>query len=275
MHLASLTSDLEHMKISELVRKTKVPKETIHYYVREGLIPRPRKMGRNVADYSRVHAEQIQLIKQIQDNFYLPLSLIKKIVKHLIHSPELRSLLKLRSDYYNPLDQLLETETVGEEVFRKVTGLGVKWLAKFEEWGVITWEKRGEEKIYSQDDVIIGKLLVDLDQAGFGPRDGFDIENVKRYVDLFREIVLMAHTSYLQANLEKFTPEQNVERLIRGRELMSLFFYHLYRKLIREESERFQIIVHEREGRDTVSGARDDLPLEKFMGKEERYETAG
>ena len=235
------------MKISELVNKTKVPKETIHYYVREGLIPRPRKMGRNVANYNQVHVEQIQLIKQIQDNFYLPLSLIKKIVKNLISSPELRSLLKLRSDYYNPLDQLLETETVGEEAFREATGLSAKWLAEFEEWGVITWKERGDEKIYSQDDVIIGKLLVDLDRAGFGPKDGFDIENVKRYVDLFRDIVVMAHTSFLQANLENLTHEQNLERGFRGRELMSLFFYHLYRKLIRDENERFQSILDREE----------------------------
>jgi DNA-binding transcriptional MerR regulator len=236
------------MKISELAKKTKVAKETIHYYVREGLIPRPRKMGRNVADYSQVHVEQIQLVKQIQDNFYLPLSLIKKIVKNLIHSPELRSLLKLRSDYYNPLDQLLETETVGEEAFRNVTGLGVKWLSKFEEWGVITWKKRGEDKVYSQDDVIIGKLLVDMDRAGFGPKDGFNIENVKRYVDLFREIVVMSHTGYMQATSDEYTPEQNLERGIRCRELMSLFFYHLYRKLIRDENERFQSVMNDKDG---------------------------
>ena len=89
--------------------------------------------------------------------------------------------------------------------------------------------------------MIIGKLLVDMDRAGFGPKDGFDIENVKRYVDLFREIVLMSHTGYLQANLENFTPEENLERGIKCRELMSLFFYHLYRKLIRDENERSQL----------------------------------
>jgi DNA-binding transcriptional MerR regulator len=228
------------MKISEVVKETKVPKETIHYYVREGLIPRPRKAGKNVANYTEVHVEQILLIKQIQDNFYLPLSLIKKIVKQLIHSPELKSLLELRSDYHSPVDQLLEKETVGEEVFRKTTGLGAKWLAKFEEWGVIAFKKDGEEKIYSQDDVIIGKLIVDLDRAGFGPKDGFDPENMKRYVDLFRKIVVMAHTTYLQTNLEKFTPEQNLERVVRGSELMSLLFYHLYRKLIRDPSIEFQ-----------------------------------
>jgi DNA-binding transcriptional MerR regulator len=228
------------MKISEVVKETKVPKETIHYYVREGLIPRPRKSGKNVANYTDVHVEQILLIKQIQDNFYLPLSLIKKIVKQLIHSPELKSLLELRSDYHSPVDQLLEKETVGEEVFRKTTGLGAKWLAQFEEWGVIAFKKDGEEKIYSQDDVIIGKLIVDLDRAGFGPKDGFDPENMKRYVDLFRKIVVMAHTTYLQTNLEKFTPEQNLERVVRGSELMSLLFYHLYRKLIRDPSIQFE-----------------------------------
>lgn len=232
------------MKISELVNKTKVPKETIHYYVREGLIPRPRKSGKNVASYTKVHVEQILLIKQIQDNFFLPLSLIKKIVTQLAHSPELKSLLKLRSDYHSPLDQLLQTETVGEKAFREVTELESKWLAKFEEWGVITFEKRDGEKVYSQDDVIIGRLMVDLDRAGFGPKDGFDPENIKRYVDLFRDIVVMAHTSYLKTDLEKFTPEQNLERVIKGRELMSLFFYHLYRKLLRDTSEQFQSLMN-------------------------------
>jgi len=228
------------MKISEVVKETKVPKETIHYYVREGLIPRPRKAGKNVANYTEAHVEQILLIKQIQDNFYLPLSLIKKIVKQLSNSPELKSLLELRSDYHSPMDQLLEMETVGEEAYCKATGLGPKWLTQFEEWEIISFKRDGDEKIYSQDDVIIGKLMVDLDRAGFGPKDGFDPEDIKRYVDLFRKIVVMAHTKYLHTSLEKFTPEQNLERLIKGRELMSLLFYHLYRKLIRDPSVEFQ-----------------------------------
>ena len=82
---------------------------------------------------------------------------------------------------------------------------------------------------------------MDLDRAGFGPRDGFNIKNVKRYVDLFREIMVMSHTGFLQSNLENFTPEQNLEGGIRGRELISLFFYHLYRKLIRDENERSKL----------------------------------
>jgi hypothetical protein len=87
--------------------------------------------------------------------------------------------------------------------------------------------------------VIIGKLLVDLDRAGFGPKDGVDPESARRYTDLFRPIVKMAHGSFVNADLDKFTPEENLERGIRGRELMGVFFYHLYRKLVREEDWSF------------------------------------
>jgi len=50
--------------------------------------------------------------------------------------------------------------------------------------GVITPGTYDGKKIYSQDDVILGGCLVDLDRAGFGPKDGFDPENVKRYIKL-------------------------------------------------------------------------------------------
>lgn len=227
------------MKISELSRRTNVPKETIHYYVREGFIPRPRKKGKNVSDYDESFVESILLIKQIQDHFFLPLSLIKKIIKQRNKFPDLKSLLDLRIGYFSPLEQFLQKEVVGEEALAKATGMGKKWIAKFEEWGVISSIMREGQKVYSQDDVIIGKLLVDLDRAGFGPKDGVDPEVTRRYIDLFRQIVKMAHGSFLITDLDKYTPEENLERGIRGRELMGVFFYHLYRKLVREEDWSF------------------------------------
>jgi DNA-binding transcriptional MerR regulator len=223
------------MKISELSRRTNAPKETIHYYVREGLIPRPRKKGKNVSDYDESFIERILLIKQIQDHFFLPLSVIKKIIKRQNKSPELKALLELRIGYFSPLDQFLQKEVVGEEAFCKATGMGKKWLPRFEDWGVISSIARDGQKVYPQDDVIIGRLLVDLDRGGFGPKDGFDPEVARHYTDLFRPIVKLAHETFLNTNLDKFTAEENLERGIRGRELMGVFFYHLYRKLVREE----------------------------------------
>ena len=56
------------MKIKELVERTKVSKETVHYYIREGLLPKPRKLGRNIADYDERYIDRILLIKEIQDD---------------------------------------------------------------------------------------------------------------------------------------------------------------------------------------------------------------
>ena len=142
--------------------------------------------------------ERIRLIKELQDHCFLPLSLIKRILKFEKGSPEREWFLQLHTDYFRPVDKLLPTELVGEEEFRKATGLGRKWLAKMEEWRIITPEIRSGQKIYSQDDLTLGKVVVDMDKIGLGPKDGFDPEVLKLYRDMFRDIVIMSHRYYWQ-----------------------------------------------------------------------------
>jgi DNA-binding transcriptional MerR regulator len=48
------------MKIRERVKRTGFPKETIHFYIREGLLPEPRKSGVNAAEYNERYADQIR-----------------------------------------------------------------------------------------------------------------------------------------------------------------------------------------------------------------------
>ncbi len=231
------------MKISELVQRTGVSRETVHYYIREGLLPKPRKRGRNVADYADGYVERIRLIKEFQDRYFLPLAVIKNILKHQRKSSEGQSLLSLRREYFRPVDHLLPHEIDGEEAFRKATGLGRKWLAKMEEWGIINPEIRSGRKFYSQDDGTLGKLVVEMDEIGIGVRDGFDAEALKHYRDMFREIVVMSHKYYIGATLGKLSPEEFSKRIVQGREIMSAFFYHLYRKLSREEYRRILKLI--------------------------------
>jgi len=53
-------------KISELVAKTDVPKSTILYYIREGLLPEAKKLKSNVHRYNDEHIELIKYIKYMQ-----------------------------------------------------------------------------------------------------------------------------------------------------------------------------------------------------------------
>ena len=233
------------MKISELARRSQVSKETIHYYIREGLLPKPKKLARNVADYDESYVERIRLIKELQNQRFLPLSIIKRIMRSRKSSPERESLLQLQHHYFRPVDQLLPTEIVGEDAFREATGLGRKWLAKMEEWGIITPEIRDGQKVYSQDDVTLGRVIVDMDRIGLGPKDGFDPEALRHYKDMFREIVATSHRYYMLGALGKLSPEEYSIRAAKGREVMSVFFYHLYRKLSREEYRKILALLEE------------------------------
>jgi DNA-binding transcriptional MerR regulator len=222
------------LKIRDLVQHTSVSKETVHYYIREGLLPRPRKQGRNVAEYDDSYVERIRLIKELQDRYFFPLAVIKNILIKQKKSPEWQSFLNLRREYFRPVDQFLPNEIAGEEPFRNETGLGRKWLAKMEEWKIINPEVRDGLKVYSQDDITLGKLVVKMDNIGLGPKDGFNPEALKHYLDKFQEITVMSQKYYIETALGKLSPEEFSERIAQGREIMSLFFYHLYRKLSRE-----------------------------------------
>lgn len=54
-------------KISELVAITNVPKSTILYYIREGLLPEAKKLKSNVHRYNDEHVELIKYIKYMKE----------------------------------------------------------------------------------------------------------------------------------------------------------------------------------------------------------------
>ena len=227
------------MKISQLAKAAQVPKETIHFYIRQGILPKPRKQGRNVADYDESYIERIRTIKELQDKHFLPLSEIKKIMKQLKKDASLDStLLQLQTEYFRAVDRLRPGEVVGETQFRKTTGLGRYWLAKVEEWGLITPTERDGKKIYSQDDVVLGKVIFDMDRIGLGPKDGFDPESLRHYREEFRKLVVMGFNYFNQATAERVKDEEYQVLREQALEIMSIFYYHLYRKLSREEAQR-------------------------------------
>ena len=227
------------MKISELVERTGVPKETIHYYLREGVLRKPRKTGRNIAEYHEGYVEQIRIVKQLQEHYFLPLSVIKKIIRRRPkQSSSEKYSLNFLSEYFRPLDRLMAVEVTGKESFREATGFSAKWLAKFEEWGVVGFELREGQPVYSPDDLVIGKLIVSMDHLGFGPKDGYNPEDLRMIADFIRNYVQKSQRNFYQTSLERLSPEEIEEKSIKFREIMSLFFYHLYRKMVREEYGR-------------------------------------
>ena len=69
-------------KISELVAQTNVPKSTILYYIREGVLPEAKKLKSNVHRYNEEHIELIKYIKYMQQDMGSSIEQIKNILQH-------------------------------------------------------------------------------------------------------------------------------------------------------------------------------------------------
>ncbi len=82
-------------KMKDLCELTGLPRQVIHFYIHEGLVPEGHKTGRNMAFYSEAHVERIQLIRKLQHERFLPLKAIKAMLdeQEEIFSPTQRRLL--------------------------------------------------------------------------------------------------------------------------------------------------------------------------------------
>src|SRR3954449_2513443 len=95
----------EMLRMGELARASGVSAATIKHYLREGLLPDPVKTSRNMAYYPADFVERIRLIKQLQEERFMPLRHIKAVLDE--DPSRARALLDLE-------DRILERALLGE-----------------------------------------------------------------------------------------------------------------------------------------------------------------
>jgi AcrR family transcriptional regulator len=66
------------MKMKELIEKSGLPRSTIQFYLREGLLHPPQKMGKTSAQYNESHLLQLQKIEKIKRGSRIPISFLKE-----------------------------------------------------------------------------------------------------------------------------------------------------------------------------------------------------
>jgi AcrR family transcriptional regulator len=71
------------MRIKELSQKGEVPKSTIHYYLREGLLHPPNKTGRTMAYYDETHLKKLATIKHLKKDLRMPIAFLKEELARL------------------------------------------------------------------------------------------------------------------------------------------------------------------------------------------------
>jgi len=64
----------------DLCQATGLERQTIHFYIQEGLLPEGKKTGRNMAYYGEDHLDRLRLIKKLQEERFLPLRAIRAVL---------------------------------------------------------------------------------------------------------------------------------------------------------------------------------------------------
>jgi DNA-binding transcriptional MerR regulator len=71
------------MRLAELSRRSGVPRSTIKFYIREGMLPAGEPAGRNQALYKAEHLERLALIRALREVAELPLGAIARVTAQL------------------------------------------------------------------------------------------------------------------------------------------------------------------------------------------------
>ena len=170
------------LRMKELAEASGVSAGTIKHYLREGLLPEPVKTSRNMAYYPPEFVERIKLIKQLQEERFMPLKHIRAVLED---DPErARALVELEDRI---LERALQREQrrISAAELRRRCDVPQEVLDRLAELGVLTPNSRG----YGPRDVEIVEAISRFRAGGFDERIGFTVYDTLRYKRALEELV--------------------------------------------------------------------------------------
>jgi DNA-binding transcriptional MerR regulator len=228
------------LKMKDLVKRTGVSKEKIHFFTREGLLPDIEKTSPNQAIYNDRHVERIQLIQLLQEKYYIPISVIKTIIKQLKSSPLDEELLWIKTTYFKPTDHFLPQEIRGEDDFIQFSGLSADRLEDFMRYDIIKPLRENGIKVFRNDSIMVGKLIGDMRKSGISFEKGFSRTALKEFRDMLIPIIDLAMKTFDEGvNKNRLTAEETRTLARKGIEYTSIFMYHMTRILFEEAIEKY------------------------------------
>ena len=224
----------ELLKISELAEASEVPVATVRHYLREGLLPEPVKTSRNTAYYPPEFADRIRLIKQLQEERFMPLKVIKELLDSGDGDPErLRALIELEDRI---LDRALagERERIPASEVRRRYDVPKEVLDRLAELEVLTPNRRG----YSPSDVRIIEAIGRFRAGGYDERIGFTVYETLRYKDALESLVKQEVEVLMDRLVGEMDPDRAVALIEAGAQPLQDLIAALHTKLLVAELER-------------------------------------
>ncbi|HEY6771099.1 MAG TPA: MerR family transcriptional regulator [Solirubrobacterales bacterium] len=225
------TEGEEMLRMGELARASGVSAATIKHYLREGLLPEPVKTSRNMAYYPADFVERIRMIKQLQEERYMPLRVIKDLLEE--DPDRARALIELG-------DKLLEHALAGEserisaaEVRRRYD-LPKDVLDRLAELDVLTPDKKG----YSPTDVRIVEAISRFRAGGYEERIGFTVYDTLRYKESMSDLVKQEVDVLMERLAGEMNPDEAMALIEAGNQPLNDLLAAMHTKALVAELER-------------------------------------
>jgi DNA-binding transcriptional MerR regulator len=228
---AAADKDAELLRISELADAAGVSAGTIKHYLREGLLPEPVKTSRNMAYYPPEFVERIKLIKQLQEERFMPLKLIKSVLEE--DPDRARALVELED---RVLERALQREQsrVSAAELRRRYDVPQEVLDRLAELEVIAPNTRG----YSQRDVEIVEAISRFRAGGYDERIGFTVYDTLRYKGALEELVKEEVQVLMDRLAGEMDPDRAAAMIEAGAEPLRDLIAALHQKLLVAELKR-------------------------------------
>jgi DNA-binding transcriptional MerR regulator len=224
----------ELLRISELADASGVPVATVRHYLREGLLPEPVRTSRNMAYYPPEFVERIKLIKQLQEERFMPLRVIRELLERDDADPErLRAMIELE-------DTILERALAEERGRVPATEVAARYdvpqsvLERLAELGVLTPDERG----YSPSDVRIVEAISRFRAGGYDESIGFTVYDTLRYKRALEQLVEEEVSVLMERLPGDVDTDRAVELIEAGIEPLNQLMAALHTKLTVAELER-------------------------------------
>lgn len=169
------------LRMAALAEQSGVSAATIKHYLREGLLPAPVKTSRNMAWYSPEYVDRIKLIKRLQEERYLPLDVIKRILENEPDQVEAR--LELGDALLQRSEAAMAS---GKGITRKQAvsklDLTEDVLDAFERIGAIEPQTTKTGVRYTQPDAEFLTAIAEFRKSGYGEALGFTVYDALIYM---------------------------------------------------------------------------------------------
>jgi DNA-binding transcriptional MerR regulator len=238
------------MRMKDLMAATGVPKGTIQYYINEGLIPAPIKTQANMAYYSDVHVNAIRLVKELQSKRYLPLSVIKKIIrqeKDGLSVDEIQTIARMDGKLFKNLQESLTIRKINADQLARHTGADLKEIKELEIMGILHPQKKGKTKYYDEDDIRIMECWKKLREIGFSKELGFAPEDFTAYRVFMETLVAEETKIMLKRTLGRISVDEMVHMVEEGTPVLNTIIGLIRKRLILETVKKYAASFSEAE----------------------------